>query len=120
MAVAGDAAVKRELLGAVAEIRAIHERRRLHAELTRALARLRRTRGSTAGGRRARELAILGLGLTLRGVEAQIAFEENDSGNIEAATRDAKRADRFLKRGADQLRAAGRALGTRVGDVDGY
>jgi hypothetical protein len=56
----------------------------------------------------------------LRGVEAVIAFVENDSGNIAAATRDAKRADRFLKRGADQLRAAGRVLGTRIGDVDGY
>jgi hypothetical protein len=114
-----DAAVRRELLGAVAQIRSLRGRP-LHAELTRTLAELRGARGSTAAGRRARGIAVLGLESTLRGVEAVIAFVENDSGNIAAATRDAKRADRFLKRGADQLRAAGRVLGTRIGDVDGY
>jgi hypothetical protein len=115
-----DASVKRELLRGVAQIRSAHDRRRLEVELKATLARLRRTRGSTADGRRARGLAIDGLESTLRGVESLIAFEENDSGNIAAATRDAKRADRFLARGADQLRAAARALGTRLGDVNGY
>ena len=80
----------------MAQIRSIHDRRRLRAELKVTLARLRRTRGSTAAGRRARGLAIDGLESTLRGVESLIAFDENDSGNIAAATRDAKRADRFL------------------------
>jgi hypothetical protein len=115
-----DASVRRELLRGVAQIRSIHDRRRLQAELKRTLARLRRTRGSTAGGRRARELAILGLESTLDGVASLIAFDENDSGNIAAATRDAKRADRSLGLGADQLRAAARALGTRLGNVNGY
>jgi len=117
---ADDASVEREVLRGVAQIRSIHDRRRLRAELRGTLARLRRTRGSTAAGRRARGLAIDGLESTLRGVESQIAFDENDSGNIAAATRDAKRADRFLRRGADQLRAAAQALGTRLGDVNGY
>ena len=116
----GDASVKREVLRGVAQIRSIHDRRRLRAELKVTLARLRRTRGSTAAGRRARGLAIDGLESTLRGVESLIAFDENDSGNIAAATRDAKRADRFLRRGADQLRAAAQALGTRLGEVNGY
>ena len=115
-----DASVKREVLRGVAQIRSIHDRRRLRAELKVTLARLRRTRGSTAAGRRARGLAIDGLESTLRGVESLIAFDENDSGNIAAATRDAKRADRFLRRGADQLRAAAQALGTRLGEVNGY
>ena len=115
-----DASVRRELLRGVAQIRSIHDRRRLQAELRATLARLRRTRGSTARGRRARGLAVDGFESTLKGVESLIAFEENDRGEIAAATRDAKRADRFLGRGADQLRAAARALGTRLGDVNGY
>ena len=104
----------------MAQIRARPDRRKLQAGLTRGLARLRRTRGSTADGRRARDLAIQGLESTLEGVKSLIAFDENDSGNIEAATRDAKRADRFLKRGANQLRAAGTALGLRIGDLNGH
>ena len=115
-----DTAVKQELLRGVAQIRATNDRRKLQALLTRTLARLRHTRGSTADGRRARELAVQGLESTLEGLKSLIDFDENDSGNIEAATRDAKRADRFLKRGANRLRAAGSALGIRIGDLNGY
>jgi hypothetical protein len=54
-----------------------------------------------------------------RRVQAQLALIKNDSGNIEAAIRDAKRADRCLERGARLLRAAGRSFGIRVGKLDG-
>ena len=114
------ASVRQELLHGVELIRRTHDRRTLRRELTGVVASLRRTRGSTAAERRARTLAIQGFASALEGVESLIAFEENDSGNIEAATRDAKRADRYLGRGADRLRAAGRALGIRIGDVNGY
>ena len=115
-----DTAVEQELLRGVAQIGATHDRKKLRAQLTRTLTQLRRTRASTADGRRARKLAIQGFESTLEGVKSLIDFDENDSGNIEAATRDAKRADRYLKRGANQLRAAGAALGVRIGDLNGY
>jgi hypothetical protein len=119
---AGDATVERELLHGVAQIRATRpdRRRQLQATLARTLAALRRARGSTPAGRRARELAIQGFESTLKGVQSQLDFVDNDRGNIEAATRDAKRADRFLRLGADRLRAAGRALGLRIGEINGY
>ena len=44
----------------------------------------------------------------------------NEEGNIERAVRDAVRADRYLDRGARLLRAAGRALGIRVGKLNGH
>lgn len=61
-----------------------------------------------------------GFAWTLKGIESRIDFVENDSGNIEAATRDAARADRALKRGASLLRAAGRVLGVHVPSLNGY
>ena len=74
----------------------------------------RRARG---GGR---ELALQGFEATLKGVRSQLDFSENDSGEVAAATRDAKRADRYLRRGANLLRAAGQALGVRIGELNGY
>jgi hypothetical protein len=65
-------------------------------------------------------LAIQGFEATLKGVEALLDFSENDSGEVAAATRDAMRADRFLRRGADRLRAAGRALELRIGTLNGF
>jgi hypothetical protein len=115
-----DASIGHDLLTGVAQIRATHDRKKLHAELTRVLASLHRDRGSTPAARRARELAIQGFESTLRGVRSQLDFSENDSGEVAAATRDAKRADRFLTRGAHQLRAAGRALGIQLGKLNGY
>jgi hypothetical protein len=105
-----DAAIKRDLLRGVAQIRTTHDTKKLYAELGRTLARLRRDRGST----RAKRLAIEGFELTRKGVKSHLDFEENDSGNVAAATRDAIRADRFLARGATRLRAAGSALGVRI------
>jgi hypothetical protein len=43
-----------------------------------------------------------------------------DSGKLEAAVRDARRSDRYLNRGAEVLRAAGRALDVPVGALNGH
>jgi hypothetical protein len=115
----GDASVKRDLLRGIVEIRAAHDSRKLHAEVLRVLASLRRDRASTPAAQRARALAIEGFEATLKGVRSQLDFSENDSGNVAAATRDAKRADRYMTRAANRLRAAGRALGIRVGQLNG-
>jgi hypothetical protein len=53
-------------------------------------------------------------------VQSRIDFHENDRGNIEAATRDANRANTALTKGATLLRAAGRLLDVRVGMLNGY
>jgi hypothetical protein len=98
----------------------MHDRKRLRAELVRLTAHLRRLHGTTPSARRARELALQGFEATLEGTRSQLDFIENDSGEVAAATRDAKRADRFLRRGANWLRAAGQALGIRIGELNGY
>lgn len=113
-----DASIKQGLLRGVGQIHAVHDRKKLDAELAATLAGLRRARGSTVGARRARELAIQGFELTLKGIRSQIDMSENDSGNIAAATRDAERADRYLTRGASRLRAAGRVLGIQIGKLN--
>jgi hypothetical protein len=114
-----DASVKSDLLRGVAQIRMTRDKEKLYAELARTLASLRHDRGSTPAGRRAKRLAIEGFDLTRKGVRSLLDFEENDSGNVAAATRDAIRADRFLARGANRLRAAGSVLGIRVGRLLG-
>ena len=115
-----DASIKRDLLGGVEQIRVTHERTKLYAELTRIVARLRRDRASNPTSQRARDLALEGFEATLKGTRSQLDFSENDRGNIEAATRDAKRADRYLTLGATLLRAAGRLVGIRVGKLNQY
>ena len=114
-----DTSVKRDLLRGVAQIRTTHDPKKLQTELRRTLTRLRRDRASTAAERHARELATRGLEATLAGIRSRIDFTDNDSGNVEAATRDAVRADRRLARGARLLRAAGLALGIRIGPLGG-
>jgi hypothetical protein len=111
---ASDASVKRHLLRGVAEIRTTRDPATLHAQLVRTLASLRRDHASTAAERRARSLAIAGFEATLKGVRSRLDFIENDSGNVAAATRDARRADRYLALGASRLRAAGAVLGIRI------
>jgi len=104
----------------VVQIQGSKDLEKLRAELFRTLARLRTVHGTTPAARRSRALAILGFQATLRGIESRLAFTRNDSGNVEAATRDAILADRTLKKGASLLRAAGRALGVRVRTLNGY
>ena len=103
----------------IAQVRGTHDYEQLRARVARTIAQLRQDRAPTAAERRAKELAIQGFGSTLKGVESEIAFHENDSGEVAAATRDAARALRFLSLGASQLRAAGRILGVRVGTLNG-
>src|SRR5919204_39085 len=92
----------------------------LEAGLTPIVARLRRDHGSTSLGRRERSLAIQGFAWTLRGVHTQLDLVANDSGNIEAAVRHAKQADRYLDKGATYLRSAGRVFGRRIGKLSGH
>ena len=108
--------VRDEFVRGIEQIRGSHDANKLHAQLGETLANLRRARSPTPG----RRLAIQGFAATLRGVKAQVELIENDSGNLEAAVRDAAEADRYRMRGANLLRAAGRALGLRVGELKGY
>jgi hypothetical protein len=105
--------VERDLRRGLAQIRDTHDAKKLRAELRDTLQRLRRDRPSGPAERHARALAIRGFEATLDGVQGRIDFVDNDRGNIEAATRDALRADRGMARGARLLRAASRALGGR-------
>lgn len=117
---ASDASVKGDLVRGVEQILAAPGGVKLAPQLVRTLARLRRERGSTATGRRGRTLAIQGFTWTLRGVRTQLDMAKYDSGNLEASVRDAKRADRYLNRGASLLRAAGRAFGIPIGRLNGH
>jgi len=108
--------VRDEFVRGIDQIRASHDAKELHAQLGQTLANLRRAGGATPG----RRLAIQGFAATLRGVQAQVELIENDSGNLEAAVRDAAEADRYRTQGANLLRAAGQALGIRVGKLKGY
>jgi hypothetical protein len=118
-ALASDAAIKRTLAAGVAQLRAPALPARHDAQLRVTLRRLRADMPSTAAGRRGQRLALEGFTWMRRRVQAQLAMIRNDSGSVEAAIRDAQRADRCLARGARILRAAGRALGVRVGTIDG-
>lgn len=115
-----DLTVEQDLLRGVSEIRTTRDRRKLHAELVRLLAHLRRTHPTSPSARRGRALALQGFEATLAGTRSQLDFSENDSGEVAAATRDAKRADRYLRLGATRLRAAGEVFGIRVGEINGY
>jgi len=115
-----DTAIRKTLEHGVAQIGEPQTAQQLHDGLERTLAHLRAERASTATGRKARTLAIRGFAWTLRGVEARLEITRNDSGNLEASVRDAKRADRDLSRGARFLRAAGGALGIRIGKLNGF
>ena len=108
------------VLRGVAQIRGTHDEVKLRVTVLHTLAHLRSVRASTPADVDAQRLAMRGFASTLRGIESRLAFTQNDSGNVEAATRDAKRADRSLKEGANLLRAAGRKLGIEVGSLDGY
>ena len=115
-----DESVKDDLLRGIAQIRGSHDPSTLNRQLATTLAKLRRDPASTAAGRAARRLATQGFVWTRKGVKARLDFLTNDSGNVEAATRDAMRADRYLNRGARLLRAAGRRFGIRIGTLNGH
>jgi hypothetical protein len=105
-----DSPVERDLRRGMTEIRTTHDAKKLRSELRATLASLRRDRPSGPAEGRARVLAIRGVEAALRSVQARIDFVDNDRGEIEAATRDALRADRNRAKSARLLRAAERAL----------
>jgi hypothetical protein len=107
--------VKAAFEDGVSAIRETHDYVRLRAELRATVARLRAAHAGAG-----RDLALRGFEKTLRGVQARIDFVANDRGNIEAATRDARRADLAFRQGARLLRQAARALGVSVGELNGY
>ena len=116
---ASDTAIKKTLERGVAQISAPQTTKQLHDDLVRTLAKLRTQHASTAAGRTAKGLAIQGFSWTMRGVDARLEITTNDSGNLEASVHDAKRADRDMRKAAGFLRAAGRALGVRIGRLNG-
>jgi hypothetical protein len=117
---ASDTTLERTFVRCVVQLRATHDPRKLEPALVRTVAAIRGESGSTARGRAAHKLAVRGFTWTLRGVRAELAFVRNDSGNVEAATRDARRAYNALEQGAGLLRRAGRLLGLRVGTLNGH
>lgn len=92
----------------------------LRDHLAQTLVKLRKEHPSAADDRRGRSLAIRGFTLTQMGIQARLDMAAKDSGKLEAAVRDARRSDRYLNRGAALLRAAGRALGVKVGLLNGH
>ena len=104
----------------VADLERTHDMELLHVRLLRTLARLRELDENTTPNRHARVLALRGFEEMRRGVDSRLSLARNDSGKLEAAVRDAIRADRALKAGARDLRTVGRELRIRVGTVVGY
>jgi hypothetical protein len=95
-------AVQADVARAAAQVRAKAD----DEELRSTIAKLEADEPTTGDERKARRLAIAGLRATLAGRASRRAFIENDRGNIEAATRDAKNAYAAFKRAARLLRAA--------------
>jgi hypothetical protein len=114
-----DTAVRETLERGVAQIGEPQTAKQLHDDLVGTLAKLRGERASTVTGRRARTLAIQGFTWMLRSIDARLEMTRNDSGNLEASVHDARRSDRDRHRGAKLLRAAGQALGVRIGNLSG-
>ena len=113
-----DVLIKQELLGGVGQIRAMHDRHKLNAELARILARLGRARGSARAVRQARVLAIQGFELTMKGTEVS-----STSARTTAARSLLRRGMQsgpiaILTLGANRLRAAGQALGIQIGKLN--
>jgi hypothetical protein len=114
-----DDPVRTTFRSGVGEIASTPDPTRLEAKLKATIDELGRDRARSAASRKGRTLALAGFRATLRGVETQLSMRIHDSGKLEAAVRDAKRADRYLTRGARLLRAAGRELRVQVGLVNG-
>ena len=117
---ASDSAVRETVERGVAQLRESQTDQQLHDDLVRTLRKLRGERASTATGRNGWGLAIRGFVWTLRGIDARLEMNRNDSGNLEATVQDAKRADRDLRRGAALLRAAGRSFDIPIGRLNGF
>ena len=115
-----ESALGQHLKQAAAQIRATAESRALQAKLERTLADVRADRPETAAERRAKPVVVAGVRSWLRGLDSQIAFVENDSGNLPVAARDAHRAYHERLVGANLLRKAGKLLGIQIGMLSGF
>jgi hypothetical protein len=115
-----DSSVEKIFRDGIAQIRTAQPSGALHDQLARTLTKLRQEHPSAGDDRRGKALAIRGFTLTLRGIQARLDMAAKDSGKLEAAVRDAQRSDRYLNRGAEVLRAAGRTLDVPVGVLDGH
>ena len=115
-----DTAIRKTFESGVAQLSEPQTDKQLHDQVVRTLRRLHGERASTATGQRAKTLAVRGFTWMLRGSKARLDLTTNDSGNLEASVRDATRADREMREGARFIRAAGRALGARVGELNGF
>jgi hypothetical protein len=105
-----NATVERDIARGVSDIQSVHDRKVLQARLTVLLAKLRRDHATSESTRRARTLAIRGFAAKLKSIAAEREFDENDSGEVAEATRDAARADAYRARADKLLRAAEKAL----------
>lgn len=112
--------LEKHLNQAAAQIRTTAAPRVLHTKLERTLAALAADRPKTGAERSAKRLAIAGVRLWLRGLESEIAFEENDRGNPPVAARDAHREYHAHLVGANLLRRAGERLDIQIGDLKGF
>jgi len=108
--VSGNATVERDISRGLSDIQSVHDRKVLQAKLTALLAELRRDHATSVSTRRARALAIRGFAAKLESIAAEREFDENDSGEVAEATRDAARADAYRVRADNLLRAAETAL----------
>ena len=115
---ASDATLRHTFSAGLLAVQRYH-RDQLEPRLVRTLAALRSQHASTGCGRAGRSLAIDGFGAALRAVRAELEFYNEDSGRLAEAAKDMTRAGRHWQRSAGLLRAAGKALGVRVGSVNG-
>jgi hypothetical protein len=113
----GDAGVARDLRAGAAALRDVHDEPALRRELLRVLRRLRNERPASSAGRRSRDLAVRAFASALAGVQSRLDFVRNDSGNVAAATHDARASDRRFGHAVRLLEAAMRALGLPYADV---
>lgn len=108
--VSGDPTVERDIARGLSDIQSVHDRKVLQARLTALVAKLRGDHATSESTRRARALAIRGFAAKLKSIAAEREFDENDSGEVAEATRDAARADAFRVRADKLLHAAEKAL----------
>ncbi len=107
-------ALQRDFARGVDQVQHTHDWHVLDRQLTMTLKSIR----ADSDGR-ARRVALEGFAAMRVSAEAQIEFEDFDTGNLPVATVDATRAYRFGLRGAKLLRIAGRLLDVPVADVRG-
>jgi hypothetical protein len=116
-----ESSLEQHLKQAATQIRiTTNDYRPLHAKLQRTLAAVEADDPSGAAERKAKAFTLAGLRSWLRGLESQIAFVENDSGNLPIAARDAHRAFHERLAGANLLRKAGERLDIQIGVLGGF